>query len=216
MNNAESNRARNDETGLQSAPDLVLASGSRFRATLLSNAGISFRADPARISERDVEAPLAGSGLDGAEIAIVLALAKAEEVGLRNPGSCVIGCDQTLSLDGELLHKPANLDEARRRLLQLSGREHHLNSAICLQRDDETLWQHVETCTIRFRELDPGFVGRHISRVGDVVLSSVGAYQIEGEGVQLFDSIRGDYFSIMGLPLLQLLAKLRELELIDR
>lgn len=204
------------ETGKTASSELVLASGSRFRAALLHNAGIAFRADPARISERDIEAPLAGSGLDGSEIALILAVAKADEVAQRNPGSWVIGCDQTLSLDGHLFHKPANRDEAIHRLLQLSGREHQLNSAICLQREGETLWQHVEICTIRFRELDPGFVGRHISRVGDTVLSSVGAYQIEGEGVQLFESMRGDYFSILGLPLLQLLATLRDLGLIDK
>ncbi|MEZ5872998.1 MAG: Maf-like protein [Nitratireductor sp.] len=208
MNNRRENDIRH--------PELVLASGSRFRASLLRNAGLSFRIDPARVSEREIEAPLTGSGLDGAEIAIVLAMAKAEEVAGRNGDAWVIGCDQTLSLDGELLHKPANLDEARRRLLQLSGRQHHLNSAICLQRNDETVWQHVEICTIRFRELDPGFVGRHVSRAGDAILSSVGAYQIEGEGVQLFESITGDYFSIMGLPLIQLLARLRELDLIDK
>jgi septum formation protein len=131
------------------------------------------------------------------------------------PGALVIGSDQTLSLEGDIFHKPANMDEARRRLLRLSGKTHELNSAIVLAKDGETLWRHMSIARMTMRDLDPGFVGRHLATVGDRALSSVGAYQFEGEGIQLFERIEGDYFAIIGLPLLPLLAKLRELEAID-
>jgi len=107
------------------------------------------------------------------------------------------------------------MEEARRRLLALSGKTHQLNSAIVLVRDGEVLWRHVGIARLTMRQLDPGFIGRHLSRVGDKALSSVGAYQIEGEGIQLFESIKGDHFTIVGLPLLPLLDQLRHLGAID-
>lgn len=194
---------------------LILASRSPYRAAILANAGLEFATAAARIDERAVEAPLLESGMDGADIAAVLAQAKAGEVSGRHSGCHVVGCDQTLSLDGELLHKPRDMEEARRRLLRLSGRAHQLNSAVCIVRNGEILWSCVEICTIRFRKLSPGFVGRHLAEAGEAALGSVGAYQIEGRGVQLFESMEGDFFSIMGLPLLPLLAALRDLDLID-
>lgn len=194
---------------------IILASKSPFRAQLMQNAGIAFEAVAANIDERAVEAPLIESDLSGADVAEVLAIAKATAVSEKHGDAYVIGSDQTLSLDGELLHKPEDLEAARRRLLALSGRSHELNSAVAIVRNDEILWQHTEVSKITFRELDPGFIGRHVSAVGEKVLSSVGAYQIEGLGVQLMEKIEGDYFSIMGLPLLPLLDQLRKLELID-
>lgn len=202
-------------TGVRRPGNLVLASRSPHRAFLLAQAGVAFRAEAAAIDERFLEAPLIKSGTNGCDIAEILAQAKAEDVATRNPEACVIGSDQTLCLDGVMLHKPANMDEARRRLLKLSGRAHELNSAVCLARDGEILWRHVETVIIRFRDLDPGFVGRHLAAAGDKVLSSVGAYQIEGLGVQLIELVEGDYFSIIGLPLLSLLAQLRKMQMID-
>jgi septum formation protein len=192
---------------------LVLASASRHRATLLHHAGIDVEIEPARIDERAAEAPLAGA--DPGDIAMVLAQAKAGEVSSRMPARHVIGCDQVLSLEGKPLHKPVDMEAARRRLLALAGRQHVLDSAVCLATNGEVIWSHVETATIRFRNYDPGFVGRHLAAVGEAALTSVGAYQIEGRGIQLMDRIDGDYFSIIGLPLLPLLAKLRELGLID-
>ena len=108
-----------------------------------------------------------------------------------------------------------DMEAARRRLLALSGKTHELNSAVCIVRDGEVLWSLCDISTIGFRKLDPGFVGRHLAAVGDRALTSVGAYQIEGQGIQLFNRIDGDFFSIMGLPLLPLLAKLRDLGLMD-
>lgn len=191
----------------------VLASGSIHRRRLLENAGVVVEAVPAAISERHVEAALGDTTPD--DVALVLAEAKALDVSERRPGAIVIGCDQTLSLGGDILHKPADMEEARRRLLTLSGRTHELNSAVVLVRDGETLWRHVAIARMTMRTLDPGFVGRHLSAAGPGVLDSVGAYQIEGPGIQLFESIDGDYFTIVGLPLLPLLAELRRQEAID-
>jgi septum formation protein len=115
----------------------------------------------------------------------------------------------------EVLHKVTDMEGARRRLLQLSGKTHHLNSAVVLVRNGETLWRHVEVARLTMRTLDPGYVGRHLAQAGDAILSSVGAYQIEGLGIRLFDKIEGDTFTIMGLPLLPLLEKLRTLGEID-
>jgi septum formation protein len=194
---------------------IILASGSPFRKTLLANAGIEFSAVPAEIDERAVEAPLQGSGTTPEDVALILAEAKALDVSERNPGALVIGCDQTLSLGDHVFHKPDGMEGARRHLLSLSGKTHQLNSAVVLARDGETLWRHVSVARLTMRKLDPAFIGRHLARVGDKALASVGAYQIEGEGIQLFEKIEGDYFTIVGLPLLPLLAALRDLGAID-
>ena len=164
----------------------ILASASRHRRQMLENAGLDFDVVPA-----------------------------ASDVSGRNAGRLVLGCDQTLSLGDEILHKPADMEQARRQLLKLSGRTHQLNSAAVLVRDGVTLWSHVGVARLTMRTLTPAFVGRHLARVGDKALTSVGAYQIEGEGIQLFDRIEGDFFTIVGVPLLPLLAALRDLGAID-
>lgn len=194
---------------------LVLASKSPFRSALLKNAGIEFSTASADIDERAVEAPLYETGATPEEVAQVLAEAKALDVSEKNPGAVVIGCDQTLSLGDEIFHKPADMEAARRQLLKFSGKTHQLNSAVVLVKDGKTLWRHVSIARMIMRDLDPGFVGRYLGRVGDVALSSVGAYQVEGLGIQLFEKIEGDYFTIVGLPLLPLLAELRKEKLID-
>jgi len=195
------------------SPRLVLASASPFRKALLANAGLSFDVEPAMVDERAIEETL--EGMDAEDTALILAEAKAQDVSSRNPGALVIGSDQTLSLNGDIFHKPQDMEQARRRLLDLSGRTHELNSAVVLARDGETIWRHVSIARMTMRNLDPGFIGRHLSNVGDKALSSVGAYQFEGEGIQLFDRFEGDYFTIIGLPLIPLLAQLRELGAID-
>jgi len=192
---------------------LVLASASPFRRALLENAGLHFDVEPAQIDERAVEEPL--GDLSPEDVASVLAEAKAQDVSGRNPGAIIIGSDQTLSLAGEIYHKAANMDEARRRLLALSGRTHELSSAVALVKDGETIWRHMSVARMTMRDLDPAFIGRHLSNVGGKALSSVGAYQFESEGIQLFERIDGDYFTIIGLPLLPLLAQLRALGAID-
>jgi septum formation protein len=195
--------------------EIILASRSPFRAALLKNAGVSFTAQPAHIDERAAEAPLYESGATPEDVALVLAEAKALEVSERNPEALVIGSDQTLSLGDDVLHKPENMEAARRQLLQLSGKTHHLNSAVVLAKNGITLWRHVSVARMTLRNLDPGFIGRYLSRAGAAVLQSVGAYQFEGEGVQLFEKVDGDYFTIVGLPILPLLAELRHEGAID-
>jgi septum formation protein len=194
---------------------IILASGSPFRRRMLEDAGIAFTVERPSIDERAVEEAVADTGLRPDDLAQILAEAKAVDVSQNHPGAYVIGCDQTLSLGEELLHKPANMEEARRRLLKLSGRTHQLNSAVVIAQDGETIWRHVQVASMTMRDLDPAFVGRHLSAVGEAALSSVGAYQVEGKGIQLFDRVEGDHFTIVGLPLLPLLAKLRELGAID-
>lgn len=194
---------------------LILASSSPFRRALLAGAGLDFEAVPSNLDERSLEAPLADSGATPDEVALVLAEAKAVDVSERHAGRLVIGCDQTMSLGDQVFHKPADMEAARRHLLDLSGKTHQLNSAVVLARDGLATWRHVSTARLTMRRLDPAFIGRHLARVGNRALSSVGAYQIEGEGIQLFEEIEGDTFTIMGLPLLPLLKELRSMGAID-
>lgn len=197
------------------AKGIVLASSSVHRRELLENAGIDVAVEASDLDERAIEAPLRETGVTPADIAAILAEAKATDVSSRHPGRIVIGADQTLSLGDDVLHKPADMEEARRTLLKLSGRTHHLNSAVVLAEDGVVTWRHVASAAITLRDLDPGFIGRYLARAGQKALSSVGAYQIEKEGIQLMDSIDGDFFTIIGLPLLPLLKELRQRGEID-
>ena len=196
-------------------PPLILASQSPFRRMLMENAGLAFTAEAAAIDERAVEDDLAAGDPTPQAFAEALAIAKAEDVASRNPGALVIGSDQTLSLEGRVFHKPADMKEAKRHLQAMSGRTHALNCGIALVRDRQRLWSHVSIAHLTMRTLSDAFIDRHLARVGTRILASVGAYQLEGEGVQLFDRLDGDYFTILGLPLLPLLAKLRDLGAID-
>lgn len=194
---------------------IILASGSPFRRAMLENAGVAFDVVRPDIDERAVEAPLAGSGASAEDVALVLAEAKALDVSAKHPDAVVIGSDQTLSLGDRIFHKPEDMDGARRHLLALSGRTHHLNSAVVLARRGEAVWRHVSVVSLTMRELSPAFIGRYLAQVGGNALQSVGAYQIEGAGIQLFDKIEGDHFTIVGLPLLPLLRQLRDMGAID-
>jgi septum formation protein len=190
---------------------LILASKSPFRAMILKNAGIPFRSEGANIDERSVEAPLFNTGATPEDLAQVLAEAKALEVSERFADDIVLGADQTLSLGDDVFHKPRDMEEARRHLLRLSGRTHQLNSAMAIAKNGETLWQHMSVARLTMRDLSPEFIGQHLAEVGEAALQSVGAYQYEGLGIQLFDKIEGDYFTIIGLPILPLLHELRSL-----
>ncbi|MDR6755890.1 septum formation protein [Mycoplana sp. BE70] len=194
---------------------LILASQSPFRRMLMESAGLSFQAIAADIDERAIEAELAHLAPSPSEVALHLAEAKASDVARRHPGHLVIGSDQTLSLDDRVFHKPRDLKDAKEHLRALSGRTHALNSAIALSLSGKTEWRHVSTAWLTMRSLSDGFIERHLARVGDKALSSVGAYQLEGEGIQLFEKIEGDYFTIIGLPMLPLLAQLRKMGAID-
>jgi len=188
---------------------LVLASASRSRIALLKNAGVNFTSMPARIDERAIEAPLAACGKTPAEIAMALAEAKALSAADSEPDAFVIGADQILAADGRRWNKPASIAEARDQLMTLSGRAHELHSAIAVARGGNVAWRHGETARMTMRRLPADLVNAYLTRVGEAILSSVGGYQIEGPGIQLFERIEGDYFTILGLPLLPLLGYLR-------
>ena len=194
---------------------IILASTSPFRLKMLQDAGVTVEAVAPDVDERAIDETLEGTGVMPEEVAAILAEAKALAVSERHPEALVIGADQTLSLDEKIFHKPADMEGARRRLLALSGKTHELNSAVVLARAGLVVWRTVEIARLTMRDLDPAFIGRHLGRVGDKALQSVGAYQIEGEGIQLFKTIKGDHFTIVGLPLLPLLNALREQGAID-
>jgi len=193
--------------------ELILASLSPFRVQLIKNAGLVVKAEGARIDEREIERK--SGTLSPEKLAVRLAQEKSREVSSRFPHALVIGCDQTLELEGRILHKPVDMEDAYRRLLELSGKVHYLHSGIALFKKGDQIWSHIATANMTVRLLDPQFVGYHLARVGTDILASVGAYQIEGEGIQLFEKIEGDYFTIVGLPLLALLAEFRKLGVID-
>lgn len=194
---------------------LLLASQSASRQRLLREAAVPFEVVPAGVDEETAKASLVAEGLSPRDLADALAELKAVRPSMRAPGALVLGCDQTLSLGDEVFHKPADMEGARRHLLALSGRTHQLNSAAVLVRDGAVLWRHVGIANLTMRNLTPAFIGRHLARVGQKALASVGAYQIEGEGIQLFEKVEGDHFTIVGLPLLPLLSELRNLGAID-
>jgi septum formation protein len=188
---------------------IVLASRSAARVALLKAAGVSFTALPSIIDERAVEAPLVAKGAPAAEIAAALAEKKALDVGGRSAGALVIGADQTLSCNGRRWSKPANAAEARRQIAELAGRTHELHSAVAVVRDDKAVWRHVETARLTMRPLTNAAIDAYLAEAGDAAQRSVGAYQIEGPGIRLFEKIEGDYFTVLGLPLLPLLLYLR-------
>jgi septum formation protein len=193
------------------AKRLVLASGSRSRRQMLEAAGLTFTVAPADLDERAIRETLStgDTQVDPADVAEVLARAKAEAISRKYSSAIVIGADQVLALGDEIFEKPAGLDGARAHLMQLSGRTHQLHSAVVLAEAGEIVWSHVDTASLAMRAFTSGFVGDYLSRAGPVVCESVGAYQLEGLGVQLFERIEGDYFTILGLPLLPLLGELR-------
>ncbi len=188
---------------------IVLASRSATRCALLTNAGIPFTAVPSSIDERTVETPLIAGGALPADIASALAEAKAVDVSGRTPGAFVIGADQTLDVDGAHWTKPVSKGQAREQLARLSGRTHELHSAVAVARDGVVVWHHRASARLTMRALSATAIDAYLSEAGEAALSSVGAYQIEGPGIRLFERIDGDYFTILGLPLLPLLMYLR-------
>ncbi len=190
---------------------LILASSSPTRRRLLERAGIAVDAVHPDLDERAIEAPLLAAGAVGDVVALALAEAKALAVSRRRPGALVIGGDQTLRVDGEALHKPADLDAARDQLRRLSGRIHLLHTAIAIAREGAVLWRHAEAPALAMRHLDDAAIDRYLAEAGMAATASVGGYQIEGPGIRLFERIDGDYFAVLGLPLLPLLRGLREL-----
>jgi len=194
---------------------IVLGSENPFVGALLKNAGITVEMMADDLDERAMAAPLEDTGASPEDIAHIWAEAKATDVSGRRPGVLVLGCEQTLSLNNEILYAPADTDEAVRRLLLLSGKTHQVSSAAVLARDGVVVWRNVDVAYLTMCKLDPGFIGRYLSRVGAEALQHAGVYRIDGEGIQLFEKIQGDYFTIAGIPLLPLLAELRRIQAID-
>jgi nucleoside triphosphate pyrophosphatase len=186
---------------------LILASQSPARKMLLANAGISFEAVPADIDERSVQK---NSGLSApGEIAGLLAREKACFVSSKNPGRYVIGADQTLALGSRLFSKPAGRAQAADQLRLLAGGTHELHSAVAVARDGKIMFSDVSVARMTMRRLDESAIEAYLDQAGQAVTTSVGAYQLEGLGVHLFERIEGDHFTILGLPLLPLLAFMR-------
>jgi septum formation protein len=186
---------------------LILASQSRARQALLANAGIGFEAVTAEIDERAVQQ---ASGLSApGEIASLLAREKALSVSARQPGKFVIGADQTLALGERLFSKPSGRAQAAEQLRALAGQRHELHSAVAVARDGKILFEAVAIAGMTMRRLGEAEIDVYLDEASDAVTSSVGAYQLEGPGVHLFERIEGDHFTILGLPLLPLLAFLR-------
>lgn len=192
---------------------LVLASKSDVRGKILGAAGLRFETRPAQIDERAVEAK-AGAP-DAAAAASLLARAKADAVAASQPGRVVLGADQTLALGAERFSKPANRAAAIEQLRTFRGKTHALHSALALVRDGVELFSYADTARLTMRDVSDRFVDDYLDMAGDAALSSVGGYQLEGVGIHLFERVEGDYFTILGLPLLPLLAFLRQNKFVD-
>jgi septum formation protein len=188
---------------------VVLASSSAARAALLRAVGVPVIIEAPAIDEDAVKASLRASRATAAAMAELLAELKARRVAERHEGALVIGADQVLDCDGVAFDKPADTAAARRQLLVLRGRRHELVSAVVLVRDGQRLWHHVDRARLTMRAFSEDFVDFYLQSAGAAVLGCVGAYQLEGIGAQLFSQIEGDYFTILGLPLLPLLEMLR-------
>lgn len=189
--------------------DLILASGSATRAAMLRAAGLDFEIVRPPVDEDAVKAGLRAEGLKPRDQADALAEVKALAVSRRR-GGLVIGADQMLALGDQAFDKPANRAEARDQLLCLRGQRHTLITAAVIARDGVAIWRQIETPRLTMRPFTDAFVDHYLDQMGEAAFASVGAYQLEGLGAQLFESIDGDYFSILGLPLLAVLAFLRE------
>ncbi len=189
----------------------VLASSSQIRCNLLKSTGLTFTVDPADIDETTIRDTLLSENesIDPRDIAEVLARAKGESVSERHLGDIVVAADQVLTIESEILSKPNSVKEARNTLQKLCGKTHALHSAATIAIDGHTEWTCVETAHLTMRNFSADFLAKYILRGGEDLLQSVGAYKLEDQGIQLFEKIEGDYFTILGLPLLPLLAELR-------
>jgi septum formation protein len=190
---------------------LILASTSPTRKALMEKAGLVFSAIPAAIDERLIEANAIATGGDGRDVAGLLARAKAEAISALHPDAYVIGADQTLALGTELLHKPVDRADAAAQLDHLAGKTHRLHAAVALVRNGSLLWSDIQTAELTMREFDAAERDLVLDLEAEAAFTSVGGYRLEGPSIRLFETVAGDYFTILGLPLLPLLSALREI-----
>lgn len=198
--------------------NIILASGSRARREILRAAGVSFTVETADVDEDAIRAALDNkdgtAALDPADVSEILAVAKAEAVSKLQPDAFVIGGDQVLAFGDRILTKPKNEAAARAQIASFRGKVHVLHSAVALAHNGETLWSTVDTAEMHVRDFTDTFLDDYMRRAGRTVLDSVGAYLMEGLGIQLFERIDGDYFTVLGMPLMPLLRELRARKLI--
>jgi len=190
-------------------PTVVLASGSAVRFELLKNAGVNVRRYVSDFDEGVLKAKAALEGWPAKRLALHLAEAKAGTFG-DEEGALVIGADQLLECDGTLYDKPKNQSDAKQQLMRLAGKDHHLISAVAILQNKQTVFTHVEQVTMTMRDMDEEVIGAYLSTMQNEVLETVGCYKLEGLGAQLMEKIEGDYFSVLGLPLLPVLSFLRQ------
>nr|WP_143163201.1 Maf family nucleotide pyrophosphatase [Roseovarius pacificus] len=187
---------------------IILASGSDIRATLLRNAGIVFDIVPARVDEEALRDAMLAEDASARDIADALAEMKAQKISAKHPEALVIGCDQVLNLQGQLLTKPDSPETARTQLIAMRGKRHELLSAAVICENGKAIWRHVGVVRLLMRQFSDAYLDDYIARNWDSIRHSVGAYKLEEEGVRLFSQVQGDYFTVLGLPLLELLSYL--------
>ncbi len=187
------------------ARQIVLASGSAIRGQMLSNAGIAFEAIVPRVDEEMIKIALQAEKATPRDIADALAETKARKIGGKHPDKLVIGCDQVLDFDGQILSKPQTPDEAKEQLKVLRGKRHSLLSAVVVYHELEPLWRHVGQVRLYMRDISDSYLNEYVERNWPSLQSSVGGYKLEEEGVRLFSRIEGDYFTILGLPLIEMI-----------
>ena len=183
---------------------LVLASASTIRREMLERAGLRVECRPARIDESSIRDSLVAEGASVRDIADALAEQKARRISARDPGAVVLGADQVLVLDGEILSKPGTPERAREQLRRLRGRTHHLLSAAVICREGRPEWRHVGRATLTMRRFSDAFLESYLQEAGEAILHCVGCYQLEAAGIRLFSRVEGDYFTILGLPMIEL------------
>lgn len=189
---------------------LILASASEVRARVLRNVGIAFDVRPAHVDEDAVKDSLLASGAPLRDVADALAELKAVRISNAAPDALVLGADQVLAFEGGLVSKCESLEEARNLLRRLRGKTHELISALVLAKGGSPIWRHVDTARLTMRDFSDNFLDDYLAAEGEGLLKGVGCYRLEGRGPQLFDRIEGDYFTVLGLPLVPLLAVLRQ------